>query len=206
MLAAALVLAPTAFPLPVAGNGLGIQRDWDLSLMLGLTLTLAGAIGLASLSPARRRGVRLVATPLLVLQIAGFVAVNADAGAAADRAQALVLRPPALGKQQASSVLMMLGDRALGQGHAAEAAPMLVTSWQLVPSPARGLHAVRASLMAGDLMSARQVLAGVLARGQLSPPQAADARELGTMIEQGTRDSTAAEQGSAATPDSTASR
>jgi hypothetical protein len=192
LLAGTLVLLPTAFPMPVSGNGLGVQRDWDLSALLGLTLTVAGALALAHLPAARRRLALAVATPLLVLQVGGFVAVNADLPAAAERARALVQRPPTLGRQQASGVLMVMGDRALGQGHAVEAAQMLISSWQMVPSPARGLHAVRACVLAGDLMSARRLLADVRARGTLPPPEQADARALDRLIEQAALDSAAA--------------
>ena len=192
LLAGTLVLLPTAFPLPVSGNGLGVQRDWDLSILLGLTLTLAGAIAIAKLPAARRRTALLLAAPLLVLQTGAFVAVNADLPAASDRARALVQRPPTLGRQQASGVLMVLGDRALGQGHAVEAAQMLIASWQMVPSPARGLHAVRACYLAGDLTSARKLLADVRGRAALPPSEAADARSLEQLIEAGARDSAAA--------------
>lgn len=182
LLVTAVLLAPLAFPLPVAPNGLGVHRDWDLSVLFALALTLLGAQLLATLPAARLRGVLVAAMPVLVLGAGGWVAVNADLPASLRRTQALANEAPALGAIQRSSVLMFYGNTALSAGEAAFGAHMLVRSWQLVPSPSRGMHAVMGLIQAGDAEGARIMLAAMRERG-LTPQLSAHADTLGTMID-----------------------
>ena len=178
LLVAALPLLPLVWPLPVAGNGLGVHRDWDLSALLGLTLTIAGACLLASLPVARRRAALTLIVPLLVLGAGGWVAVNADGRASLDRVAALAEGEPALGDGQRSSLYLFYGSRLLESGDPASAARVLVASWELVPSPSRGFHAAIACMRAGDLESARRVLTAVRERPGLTSGQIATADRL----------------------------
>jgi hypothetical protein len=166
-LLAGLLLLPTAFPIPVEASGLGIQRDWDVSSLLGLSLTVAGMLVLAR-APARRlRGALMLALPVAVLSTGGWIAMNADRGAASLRAHALVEDRPALGAIQASALYQMVGDRAIGLGRYEEGAGLLEQSWSLVPSPSRGVRAATAWYYAGQPERASEMMRQVLARGDV---------------------------------------
>lgn len=167
LLITAVLYVPLAFPLPVAGSGLGVHRDWDLSIVLGLTLTLAGAVLLSHLPAARLRGALIAALPVLVIGAGGWVAVNADLHASLRRIEALATGQPELGAVQRSSVYLFYGNRAMDQGDAPLAARLLKASWDLVPSPGRGTHTIIAWMYAGQPDSARRMVARMRARGGL---------------------------------------
>lgn len=166
--AAAIVpLLPMAFPVPVLGNGLGIQRDWDLAALPAQSLTLAGAAVFAGCERERRRGVLALAAPLLAVLALGGVMVNAHEATARARVEAMAEGRPALGRDQRASVLLWLGGDRLVRGDAAGAARALEQSWDLVPTPARGTRSALAWLTAGDPAAALRMVDAVRARGGL---------------------------------------
>lgn len=169
LLLAALLYSPLAFPVPVAASGLGIHRDWDLAVGLGVWLTLAGALLLSHLDAARMRGAAVAVLPVLVLGAGGWVAVHADTAASLRRVEALANGTPSLGVAQRSAVFHFYGNRAAGIGDTRLAANLLQSSWQMVPSPSRGVQAINAWLRADEPDSARAMLSAMRARGGLPP-------------------------------------
>ncbi len=169
--AGVLVLLPSAFPMPYLESGLALPRDWDLAALLGLTLTIAAGLVLASAAPERRRGTLVFALPVLVLVAGGWLAVNADVRAGLARVQALLDDTPHVGARAAAGVELLLGDRAVEELRMEDGARWLERSWNHLPTPARGLHGARAWLYAGDPDASQRMLDGVRARGGLSPRQ-----------------------------------
>lgn len=169
LLLATVLYAPLAFPLPVAASGLGLHRDWDLAVGLGVWLTLAGALALSHLDGPRLRGALMAVLPVLVLGAGGWVAVHADKAASLRRVEALANGLPPLGITQRSAVFLFYGNRAMDLGNAPLAARLLTSSWQMVPSPGRGTHAIIAWMMAGEPDSARSLMRQMRARGPFTP-------------------------------------
>ena len=81
--------------------------------------------------------------------------MHANLQASLQRLQALATGEPALGPVQRSAVYLFYGNRVLDQGQAPLAARLLQQSWELVPSPGRGTHAIVAWMMAEETDSAR---------------------------------------------------
>lgn len=182
-LLAAVLYAPLAFPLPVAASGLGIHRDWDLAVGCGLSLTVAGVLLLARLPAARRRGALVAVLPVLVLGTGGWVAIHADEAASLRRVEVLATGDPPLGATQRSAVLQFRGNRAADLGEVRLAATLLQESWELVPAPGRGTHAILAWLLANEPDSARHVLHGMRARGPFTASVEATLDTLESQIE-----------------------
>lgn len=180
---AALLYAPLAFPLPVAASGLGIHRDWDLAVGFGLSLTLAGVLLLAQLPAARLRGALVAVLPVLVLGAGGWVAAHADKAASLRRVEALANGSPPLGVGQRSAVFQFYGNRAMDLGNARLGAKLLQSSWEMVPAPSRGTHAIISWLMANEPDSARHLLGRMRARGPYTPQVQATLDTLEAQIE-----------------------
>jgi hypothetical protein len=189
LLVAAGVLLPLMWLVPANGHGLGAQRDWDLAALGGLTLTLAAVALLARLPAGRLRGALACALPLLVLQVGGWLLVNANEHAALRRVRALVEQPPGLIDAHRTVLHEYLGQRAMDHGAPALAAPEFERSFEYNRNPRRVLLAAEAWARAGDLPRARSALARGLAAGPLLPSVAESARRLDIMIAQLTADS-----------------
>jgi hypothetical protein len=182
LLAAALPLLPLVWLVPAGASGLGAHRDWDLGVLAGFTLSLAGAALLARLPSGRLRGTLLCALPLLVLHAGGWLGVNADDEATMRRARALVEQPPALSAPHLSHLHVYLGQRAMDLGAPRFAAPEFEVAFQLNPNPRRALFAAEAWARAGNLPAARSALARGRAAGPLSPTLQESARQLDALI------------------------
>lgn len=189
LLAGSLVLLPLMWIVPANGQGLGAQRDWDLAVLGGLTLTLAAVVLLARLPAGRLRGALVLALPLLVLQVGGWVLVNANEPAALRRVRALAEEPPGLIDPHRAVLHDYLGQRAMDHGAPALAAPEFERSFEYNRNPRRALLAAEAWARAGDLPRARSALARAHARGPLSPSVAESARRLEVMVTGLTADS-----------------
>lgn len=189
LLAAAVPLVPLMWMVPANGHGLGAQRDWDLAALGGLTLTLAAVALLARLPAGRLRGALTLALPLLVLQVGGWVLVNANEPVALRRVRALAEQPPGLIDAHRTVLHEYLGQRAMDHGAPALAAPEFERSFDYNRNPRRLLLAVEAWARAGDLPRARAALARGRAAGPLSPSVAESARRLEIMLAQLTADS-----------------
>jgi hypothetical protein len=182
LLAASIALLPLMWFVPANGQGLGAQRDWDLGVLGGFTLTLTAAALLARLPAGRLHGALLCVLPLLVLQAGGWLGVNASEEATMLRARALVEQPPGLIDPHLSNLHGYLGQRAMDLGAPQFAAPELERSFELNRNPRRAILAAEAWARAGDLAAARSALARGRAAGPLSPTMAASALRLDTLI------------------------
>lgn len=149
--AAPLLLVMPALPLGV--NGLGIERDWDLLSLPALALGVAG-VALIARGALPVRHAAALALPVIALQTASWLAVNADPAASVDRAIALASDPGHLADPQRSHLLMYLGDRARSAEDPMLAADLYERSFLLSGNPRRALYAASAWLAAGDTDSA----------------------------------------------------
>jgi len=178
ILLAGLPLLPLAIVLPLVPSWMGGQREWDANVLLGWSLSLAATAALAGLPRARLRTVIAWTLPLLALGAGGWIAVNADPRASLARAVALEEQPPPLADGQRAAVDLYLGRQAASQGHPADAARYLERSYDLAPTPNRGLLAAKAWGEAGDLAALRRMVERVRARGGLSADASAAADTL----------------------------
>jgi hypothetical protein len=199
LLVAAVPLLPLLWLAPAGASGLGAHRDWDLGVLAGFTLSLAGAALLARLPSGRLRGALLLALPVLALDAGGWVGVNADQTATMRRAKALVEQPPGLSDPHLSHLHVYLGQRAMDYGAPKFAGPEFELAFQLNPNPRRALLAAEAWARAGNLAAARSALARGRAVGPLSPTLQASADQLDALIAR-----LAADSAGAAAPDTVA--
>ena len=168
--AAALpLLAAQIWVFPAGQSGLGAMRDWDSGILLGLTLTVAAGIALGRLPEARLRATLSLALPLLTLVALGWVAVNADAGAATRRALALLRSPAALTVPQRAHLHAYFGQRGMDELRPDLAAPHYETAYDLAGNPRRALFAAEAYLASGDLGNGRRMLERARSGAPLSP-------------------------------------
>jgi hypothetical protein len=179
ILLAALPLLPLAIVLPLVPSWMGGQREWDANVLLGWTLSLAATAALAALPRARLRTALGWTLPLLVLGAGGWIGVNADERASVARAVALAEQPPPLADGQRAAIDLYLGRLAASRGRPAEAARYLERSYDLAPTPNRGLLAAKAWGEAGDLQALHRMVARVRDRGGLdaAASEAADTLE-----------------------------
>ncbi len=189
LIAGSLALLPLMWMIPANSHGLGAHRDWDLAALGGLTLTLTAIAMLGRLPSGRLRGALACALPLLVLQVGGWLLVNASERVTMTRAKALVEKPPGLAESHLSHLHGYLGQRAMDMGAPAFAAPELERSFELNRNPRRALLAAEAWARAGDLPRARSALARGRAAGPLSPSVGESARRLDVLITQLAADS-----------------
>jgi hypothetical protein len=192
LLSAAIPLLPLMWIIPANVSGLGAQRDWDLAVLGGLTLTLAAGALLGRLPSGRLRGALLLGLPLLALQSGAWLAVNADAQATARRARALVEQPPGLAESHLSQLHGYLGQRAMDVREPLLAAPEFERSFALNRNPRRAFLAAEAWALGGDLPAARSALARGRAAAPLSPTLQESARQLDALIARMAADSAAA--------------
>jgi hypothetical protein len=168
--------------LPVGASGLGAQRDWDLNVILSITLTVtAGALAAALPTAALR--VRLAWTlPVLALVSLGFVAVQASEPAAERRALAVASQPPRMPGSQVSHAFMFLGQRAMDHGQARMGAQYFDRAFDLNRNPRRALLAAEAWAASGDFAAARRALQRARAGGALGPELERAARRIEDML------------------------
>lgn len=178
----ALLLIPLGLMLPVGESGLGAQRDFDLNVLLGLTLTVAAVRALATLPEARLRRALALALPFLTLAAGGFIAVNADEGAAVRRALAMASRPPRMADPHLGALHVYLGQRAMDMSHPELAGPYYERAYQLGGNPRRELLASEAYAVAGDTADARRTLATARAHGPLSASLTRSAEAIDHML------------------------
>lgn len=176
---------------PAVPTTLGSERDWDASLLSGVTLTVAGAAILGRLHPARRRNALAVVLPVLGLCAFSWLAANHDETAAMRRAFAMAERPSTLTPLQAGYLHAFLGQRALDQGQAAIGGQQFERAFEVGGSARRALQASEAWLAAGQPVAARRALAKALTRGPLGPELEDIAHRLDAMIAQALADTTA---------------
>ncbi|HEY2954794.1 MAG TPA: hypothetical protein VGK89_06060 [Candidatus Eisenbacteria bacterium] len=181
-LAAALPLTLQLAVFPVAPNGLGAHRDWDLNVLTGLTLTVASLLALTGLPLGRLRGALAALVPVLVLGAGGWIAVNADPRASERRAAALAYGSPALPDEQRGAVLSFLGYRASDLGDDRRAAECFEQAFSVHHNLGHAMRAAESWLRAGDPAAARRALAAGRARGPLPPAIEGAARMLDRMI------------------------
>ncbi len=189
---AAPLLVALAWLFTVGESGLGAHRDWDANVLLGVTLTAGAGALLARLPAARLRTTLTAALPLLVVGAMGWVAVNADAHAAARRALALATEPPPLTRPQLAHLHAYFGQRAMDERRPDLGGREYEQAFDLGGNPRRALLATEAWLVSGNLLAARRTLALARSRGALSPELEASARQLEALIERAEEDSAAA--------------
>jgi hypothetical protein len=189
LIAGSLILLPLMWMVPANAHGLGAHRDWDLAALGGLTLTLTAVALLARLPSSRLCGALACVLPLLVLQVGGWLLVNASEPVTMTRARALVEEPPGLVESHEAHLHDYLGQRAMDKEAPAFAAPEFERSFELNRNPRRALLAAEAWALAGDLPRARSALARARAAGPLSPSVAESARRLDLLITQLTAES-----------------
>jgi hypothetical protein len=180
-LAIPLLLA-LLFVFPAGGSGLGAQRDWDSSAMLGLTLTMMAGSLLVRLpsGPLRTRLAWMI--PVLALGSLGFIAVQANEPAAERRALAFVSQPPRLPDPQLSHAHLFLAHRAMDHGLFDAGARHFELAFDLNPSPRRALLAAEAWAAAGDFEAARRALDRARGRGPLDADLSEVARRIEAML------------------------
>jgi hypothetical protein len=171
---AAVLLLPLLLVFPVAPSGLGAQRDWDLTGLLGISLTLGAGSLLARLPEQRLRSTLACVLPVLALLAGAWVAVNADAGASERRALALASDPRVLHAEHRSQLLNQLAYAAADAGDSRSAARYFDQAYAAWGSPSTGLRAAEAWVRAGEPDSARAAVARVRA-GRTLPPHMAQA-------------------------------
>jgi hypothetical protein len=169
---AAVLLLPLLLVFPVAPNGLGAHRDWDLNGLLGISLTLGAGSLLARLPEQRLRSALVCVLPVLALLAGAWIAVNADAGASERRALALAADPRALLAEQRSQLLNHLGYQAADAGDSRSAARYFDRAFVALGAPGTGLRAAEAWVRAGEPDSARAAVARARAGGALPPNHA----------------------------------
>jgi hypothetical protein len=178
--AAPLAIGPL-WLFPMAPSGLGHHRDWDLSLLLGITLTVAAGLLLAR-APAPRLRISLAwCVPLVTLAAGGWLVVNADPPASLARAVAMVSRPPDLPAEPRSHGWLYLGQRAMDVGEPRVAGEAYDRAFHFNPNPRRALLAAEAWAVAGDAAAARRSLAAAR-RVPLTPELEASARAIEAAI------------------------
>ncbi len=177
--AGALPLLPLAWLLPVGENGLGAQRDFDLNLLLGLTLSVAGGFLLAGLTGPRLRGALACSLPVLMLLAGSWIAVNADEPASMRRAIGLASDPRMLAEPHRGALYVFLGQRAMDLGTPQLAGDYYDRAFEIGGNPRRELLAAEAWVVAGDTAAARRSLARARSRG----PLAADLERSAALIE-----------------------
>lgn len=161
-----MVLGPI---MPVGTSGFGAHRDWDLNLLLGLTLTLGAARILARLPAARLAGALTAALPVLALAAGSWVAVNADEGASIRRVLALAADPRALAEPQRGTLHEFLGQRAMNLGQSRAAGAYYERAFEIGGNRRRLLLAAEAWAAGGDTALARAAIARARAGATLSP-------------------------------------
>jgi hypothetical protein len=183
LLAGSLVLLPLMWMVPANTHGLGAHRDWDLSSLGGLTLTVAALVLLSRLGAGRLRAALACALPLLALQAGGWILVNASETATMARARALAESPPnQLSDSHRSNLHSYLGQTAMDRGYPALAAPELERSYELNRNPRRAFIAAEAWARAGDLARARALITRGRAAGALSPSVSHAADQLDSLV------------------------
>ena len=172
LVAAVLLLLPLLLVFPVAPNGLGAHRDWDLTGLLGISLTLGAGSLLARFPERRLRGALVCVLPVLALHAGAWVGVNADAGASERRAQALAADPRALPGEQRHQLFNHLGYRAADAGDNRSAARYFDRAYVALGAAGAALRAAEAWVRAGEPDSARAATARARAAGALPPDHA----------------------------------
>ena len=182
LIAAALPLLLIGPLLPVGASSIGAQRDWDLNLPLGFTLTLAAGSLLATLTATRLRAALALTLPVLALAAGSWVAVNADERAGMRRIMALAADSTALAESQRGALHEFLGQRAMNQGQAQAAGAYYERAFEIGGNRRRLLFAAEAWAAAGDTAAARRSLARARAGGLLGPALEHAAAEIERMI------------------------
>lgn len=176
ILAGLVPLLPLA--VQVGPSGLGLHRDWDANALLGVMLTMASLLALSRLPVHRLRGALSWSLPALALVAASWVAVNANEAAGVRRAVALATEPSPLAPSQRSQVLLYLAGWSASRGRVHEAGAFYERSYDLAPTPNRGLLGAFAWVRAGELAAARRLLNRVRAQGGLDSSNRVDADSL----------------------------
>jgi hypothetical protein len=180
---AALPLIPLAILYPVAPNGLGVQRDWDLSALMGWTLSVAGLLYLLRLPEAALRRALAWVLPGLVLTAGGWLAVHADSAATLRRVEAYVAGPPLPAEPQLGHAWLYLGSWRENHGDRLGAARAYAASYDQVPTPNRGMLAVRMFAEADRFGDARRLIDRIRARGQMDSTTAEVLEDLAAQLD-----------------------
>jgi hypothetical protein len=168
---------------PLGESGLGAHRDWDASVLLGVTLTAGAGVLLSRLEEPKLERALVLALPLLTAGALGWVAVNAATDVAGQRAMTLATRPSALTRAQRSHLHAFLGQRAMDMRRPDLAGPEWDQAFELSGNPRRALIAAEAWLLAGDREAAKRALAKARAGDRLSAELDSSARVLERIID-----------------------
>lgn len=182
-LVAAIALLPLAAILPGTPDALGAQRDWDLGVLFGLTLTLAMTAALArATEPSRTWAVR-GALVVAVLAAGSWVLVNADETASARRALAMLDSTPALHPHHRSAAHAFLGQRSMDLRNAELAGRHYEQSFDLVRNGRLALLAAEAYAVGGRADESRRMLDRARRETPLGPELESIARQIEQMLE-----------------------
>ena len=165
---AAAPLLPLAVVLPAGPHGFGAHRDWDLAVLCGWTLTLAGVCAMTHLSAPRVLGVLPFLHPVLVLGAGSWVAANAHEAASVKRALALASKPPLPAAPHLGSLHLYLGQRAMDNGAYGLAGRYYDRAYDFSPNPRFLLLAAEAWVVEGDSGAASRDVARARASGGLN--------------------------------------
>lgn len=165
---------------PFGASGLGLHRDWDTNVLLGVTLMVGAAACLAHAGASQVRAALVLALPLLALTALSWVAVNADAGLATRRAIALATSPSALTGAQRAHLHVYFGQRAMDERHPEVAALHYQKAFRDGGNARRALMAAEAWMMAGRDDAARAAIAEARKLGPLPADFEVGARQLET--------------------------
>lgn len=175
---AAPLLVALIWLFPFGESGLGMHRDWDTNVLLGITLMVGAAVLLCHAGLPRLGAALQAALPLLALTALSWVAVNADAGLATRRAIALATEATALTAPQRAHLHLYFGQRAMDERQPEVGAQHYERAFREGGNPRRALLAAEAWLVAGRADRARAAIAEARAAGALSPELEASARRL----------------------------
>jgi hypothetical protein len=168
-LLAGIALLPVV--VQVRPSGLGPYRDWDLGALGGLCLQVAAAAGLGLLPAARRRVSLMWLLPTLTLITGAWLGVHADEDATIKRAMRLVMNGSSMGAFQRAQVFLLLGSFAAEQQETRDAATFYTLSYNLAPTPMRGLLATSYWIRVRQPDSAARVIDRIRDRGSLDSTQ-----------------------------------
>jgi hypothetical protein len=181
LLIACAIALPLVWIQTTRAVGQGPHRDWDVTVLLGFPLALAGATLLARLSAPRLRGALMILLPVVTLLGGSWLAVNADEPEAMLRVIALATQPPHGTDSQICGIELYLGQHAMNAGQPALAARHYDRAFELIANPRHALLASESHIMAGERAAAVTMLEKARARG-LNPELQVVADRLTRMI------------------------
>ncbi len=169
-----VALLPLAVLLPVlpwGREGLGGQRDWDISVLLGFVLTLVVVSGAAASTSVRViRRAAVLALPLLTLHAGAWIVLQSSERACLQRADAMLRGVPPLPVPQQVHVASYLGERCRVTGYPEAAAHFYEHAAVINPNPNDALRAADAWLAAGHTDDARRMLDRARGTGRTLDP------------------------------------